>query len=98
MTTTRFIARLDIKGPNLVKGIRYEGVRVIGNPQEYAEKYYKEGIDEVIYLDTVASLYNRISLHDLVAKTAKGDSKTLFTPPTELSVTFKNVTASPTCN
>ncbi len=67
----RFIARLDIKGPNLIKGIRFEGVRVIGNPQTYAKKYYEEGIDEIIYIDTVASLYNRIGLQDLLEKTIK---------------------------
>lgn len=67
----RIIARLDIKGPNLIKGIRFEGVRVIGNPQEYAQKYYEQGIDEIIYIDTVASLYNRISLQDLLKKTVE---------------------------
>ena len=61
---------MDIKGPNLIKGIRFEGVRVIGDPQKYAEAYYNDGIDEIIYIDTVASLYDRISLHDLVEKTA----------------------------
>ena len=70
MTSTRIIARMDIKGPNLIKGIRFEGVRVIGDPQKYAEAYYNDGIDEIIYIDTVASLYDRISLHDLVEKTA----------------------------
>ena len=65
----RIIARLDIKGPNLIKGIRFEGVRVVGDPQKYAQKYYEEGIDEIIYIDTVASFYNRISLQDLLIKT-----------------------------
>ena len=36
----RIIARLDIKGPNLIKGIRFEGLRVIGDPNKYALKYY----------------------------------------------------------
>ena len=35
----RIIARCDIKGKNLIKGIRYEGVRVIGDPGEFAKKY-----------------------------------------------------------
>ncbi len=38
MTTIRLIARLDIKGPNLIKGIQLEGLRVIGDPQAYARK------------------------------------------------------------
>jgi len=46
----RIIARLDIKGENLIKGIQLEGLRVIGNPYEYALKYYLDGIDEIIYI------------------------------------------------
>lgn len=66
----RLIARLDIKGPNLIKGIHLEGLRVIGDPAEHALKYYHEGIDELIYLDTVASLYGRNSLNDVIRRTA----------------------------
>jgi imidazole glycerol-phosphate synthase subunit HisF len=72
MSNVRIIARLDIKGPNLIKGVRFEGVRVLGNPQTFAQKYYEQGIDEIIYIDTVASLYDRISLFDLVERTAQG--------------------------
>ncbi len=64
----RTIARLDIKGPNLIKGISFEGLRVLGSPIEFAEKYYFEGIDELIYIDTVATLYGRNNLLDLVKK------------------------------
>ena len=49
----RLIARLDIKGANLIKGIHLEGLRVIGDPNDYAKKYYESGIDEIIYMDTV---------------------------------------------
>lgn len=70
MSRTRLISRLDIKGPNLIKGINLEGLRIIGDPQEYAHKYYIQGIDEIIYMDVVASLYGRNSLHDMVKKTA----------------------------
>lgn len=66
----RIIPRLDIKGPNLVKGIHLEGLRVLGKPENFAKKYYQEGADELIYIDTVASLYNRNSLHDIISKTA----------------------------
>lgn len=67
---TRVIARLDIKAPNLVKGIHLEGLRVIGDPAEHALRYYEQGADELIYIDIVASLYERNNLTDLVAKTA----------------------------
>ncbi len=73
MRTNRFrlISRLDIKGPNLIKGIHLEGLRVIGNPQIYAQKYYEQGADELIYMDTVASLYNRNNLTEILQNTAK---------------------------
>jgi Imidazoleglycerol-phosphate synthase len=66
----RLIARLDIKGPNLIKGIHLEGLRVVGDPREFARRYYEEGIDELVYMDSVASLYGRNSLHDIVRHTA----------------------------
>ena len=69
--TFRVISRLDIKPPNLVKGIHLEGLRKIGNPSVFAAKYYKEGIDEISYQDIVASLYNRNSIKDLVSTTAE---------------------------
>ena len=68
---TRLIARLDIKGPNLIKGIHLEGLRVVGDPQHFARKYYEQGIDELIYMDIVASLYERNNLSDIVKYTAE---------------------------
>lgn len=70
MKTKRVIGRLDIKGPNLVKGIHLEGLRVLGNPSEFAKHYYYEGIDELFLVDCVASLYGRNSLKDLIRETA----------------------------
>ena len=70
MNNIRVISRLDIKGPNLIKGINLEGLRVIGNPRDFANHYYAQGADELIYMDTVASLYGRNSLHELIAKSA----------------------------
>ncbi len=67
----RVIARLDIKGPNLVKGIHLEGLRVIGDPAEHAVRYYHEGADELVYIDIVASLYERNNLTEVVARTAQ---------------------------
>jgi cyclase len=67
----RIIPRLDIKGPNLVKGIHLEGLRVLGKPEQFARYYYETGADELIYMDVVASLYGRNSLHDVIVRTAK---------------------------
>jgi len=67
----RLIARLDIKGPNLIKGVHLEGLRVVGDPQAFARRYYEEGADELIYIDIVASLYQRNSLREIVSRTAR---------------------------
>jgi len=71
MINVRVIARLDIKGPNLVKGIHLEGLRVLGKPEEFASYYYENGADELFYQDVVASLYERNSLNELIKNTAK---------------------------
>lgn len=78
MKNVRLIARLDIKGPNLIKGIHLEGLRVMGSPNEYALRYYLQGADELIYMDCVASLYGRNHLGDIV----KAAAKDIFVPMT----------------
>lgn len=70
MSNLRIIPRLDIKGSNLIKGIRLEGLRVMGDPQEFAVKYYEAGADELIYMDIVASLYGRNNLSDIISRAA----------------------------
>jgi cyclase len=74
----RLIARLDIKGPNLIKGIHLEGLRVMGKPNEHAFRYYQQGVDELIYMDCVASLYGRNHLGDIVRSAAEN----IFVPMT----------------
>jgi cyclase len=71
MRSIRLIARLDIKGPNLIKGIHLEGLRVIGSPNEHALRYYEQGADELIYMDCVASLYGRNNLREIVRSAAQ---------------------------
>ncbi|MFV0414270.1 MAG: imidazole glycerol phosphate synthase subunit HisF [Oscillospiraceae bacterium] len=65
----RVIARLDVKNNYLVKGIQLEGLRKMGDPHDFAVRYYQQGIDELIYMDIVASLYNRNNLSDIVRRT-----------------------------
>ncbi|MDF2500959.1 MAG: hisF [Anaerosporomusa subterranea] len=67
----RLIARLDIKSSYLIKGIQLEGLRKIGDPNAYARRYYGEGIDEILYMDIVASLYERNNLTDIIRKTTE---------------------------
>lgn len=76
--SVRVIPRLDIKGPNLVKGIHLEGLRVLGKPETFARHYYEHGADELVYMDVVASLYERNSLTDIVERT----SREIFIPLT----------------
>lgn len=66
----RIIPKLDIKGPNLVKGVQLEGLRVLGKPEDFSLKYYLDGADELIYIDLVASLYGRSNLAEIVKQTA----------------------------
>jgi cyclase len=70
MSNLRIIPRLDIKGPNLIKGIRLEGLRVVGDPQQFAVRYYEAGADELVFMDIVASLYGRNNLSDIIRRTA----------------------------
>ena len=70
-TTVRLIPRLDIKAPNLIKGVHLEGLRKIGDPNVFARRYYEEGADEILYMDIVASLYERNSLLDIVERTTR---------------------------
>jgi len=74
----RIIPRLDIKGPNLVKGIHLEGLRALGKPSDFAKKYYEDGADELLLMDVVASLYDRNSLHEIISET----SENVFIPIT----------------
>lgn len=71
MKCHRIIARLDIKGPNLVKGVHFEGLRVLGKPEVFAKIYYQQGIDELFFQDTVASLYQRENIWSIVKNTAE---------------------------
>lgn len=65
----RHIARLDVKGEDLIKGVHLEGLRKVGKPGKAALRYYEQGADELIYIDLVASLYGRSNLTQIVAET-----------------------------
>ena len=71
MKSFRVITRLDVKGSNLVKGVHLEGLRVLGKPQEFANIYYKEGADEIFFQDSVASLYQRNTIDEIITETAR---------------------------
>jgi cyclase len=78
VSTIRLIAILDIKGENLIKGIHLEGLRVLGKPNSFALDYYEQGIDELIFMDCVASLYGRNQLNSIITEAASN----IFVPIT----------------
>lgn len=78
MNKVRFIARLDIKGTNLIKGINLEGLKIIGKPKIFSEKYYNNGADELLLIDSVASLYSRENLINILKETTEN----IFIPVT----------------
>jgi cyclase len=73
---TRIIAKLDVKPPYVVKPVHFEGLRKVGSPKDLAKKYYEQGADEVIYIDIVASLYQR----DILYQEIQESSNELFIP------------------
>lgn len=78
MRNIRVIGRLDVKTNFLVKGIHLEGLRKLGPPNDFSTRYYQQGIDELLYVDIVASLYERNSLIPVI----KEASDNIFIPLT----------------
>ena len=66
MADMRIIARLDIKNEHVIKGIHLEGLRKVGDPNALARRYYEQGIDEIVFMDAVASLYDRNNLYHII--------------------------------
>jgi cyclase len=69
--TRRVIACLDVRGGRAVKGVRFVGLRDVGDPAELAERYETQGADEVVFLDISASVEERGLLLDLARRTAE---------------------------
>lgn len=74
----RLIARIDVKNNFVIKGIHLEGLRKVGDPNQMAKAYYEAGIDEIIFIDAVASLYDRNNLFSVIQKA----SEDVFVPIT----------------
>lgn len=71
MLKKRLIARIDVKNEFVIKGIHLEGLRKVGNPGQMARAYYGSGIDEIIFMDAVASLYGRNNLLHIIEAACK---------------------------
>lgn len=78
MMKKRIIARIDVKNEFVIKGIQLEGLRKLGDPNVFAQNYYNNGIDEIIFMDAVAAYYDRNSLSDIIEKAVRN----IFVPIT----------------
>lgn len=67
----RIIPILDIKNGLLIKGVNLEGLRVLGKASNFSDYYFKNGADEICYIDTVATLYGTNNLSKFISDTAK---------------------------
>ena len=69
--SVRVIPCLDVADGRVVKGVNFQNLKDAGNPIELAEKYYKDGADELTFLDVKATVDNRATMYDLVTACAE---------------------------
>ena len=67
----RVIPCLDVSGGRVVKGVNFENLRDAGDPVALAAKYYREGADEITFLDVSATVDERATMFDVVSETAE---------------------------
>ena len=78
MNFFRVISRIDLKNEFVVKGFHLEGWRRVGDPLSLASNYYNSNIDEIFFIDSVASLFSREKIIDIL----KNVCKKIFIPIT----------------
>ena len=88
MLRRRVIPCLDVANGRVVKGTRFLDLRDEGDPPELAERYAREGADELVFLDITAAPEGRGTLLDIVERTARR----AFVP---LTVAFTVTQSSP---
>ena len=76
MHTKRIIPCLDVKEGRVVKGINFKGLVDVGNPVDLAEFYYKQGADELVFLDITATHEKR----DIMESVVKSVAEKIFIP------------------
>jgi imidazole glycerol-phosphate synthase subunit HisF len=69
--TTRVIPCLDVDEGRVVKGVRFEGLRDMGDPAELADRYARDGADEIVFLDVTATAKGRVATLEVVTRTAE---------------------------
>lgn len=71
MHTKRIIPCLDVRHGKVVKGINFVGIKEVGNPVELGEYYYKQGADEIVFLDITATHEGRGIMESVVQQVAE---------------------------
>ena len=67
----RVIPCLDVNAGRVVKGVNFQNLRDAGDPVELAREYYRQGADELTFLDVTASSKGRETTYDMVRRTAE---------------------------
>ncbi len=70
MYKKRIIVCLDVKDGRTTKGVKFQNNIDIGDPVEMAAEYYRQGVDELVFYDIIASARGRGPILDLIAKVA----------------------------
>ena len=69
----RVIPCLDVDAGRVVKGVHFENLRDAGDPVELAAEYYRQGADELTFLDVTASSSHRQTMVDVVSPNRRTD-------------------------
>ncbi len=70
MIKKRIIVCLDVKDGRTTKGVKFQNNMDIGDPVEMAAEYYRQGVDELVFYDIIASARGRGPILDLIARVA----------------------------
>ena len=90
MRVSRVIPCLDVTYGRVVKGVNFVDLVDAGDPVELAERYDREGADELVFLDITASSDGRDTMVDVVRRT----TSTMVSRPSELAVMSRNTSSS----
>ena len=71
MHTKRIIPCLDVRNGSVVKGVNFKGIKEVGDPVKIGEYYYKEGADELVFLDITATHEDRGIIEKVVERVAE---------------------------
>ena len=71
MLTKRVIVCLDVRAGQVTKGVKFQGNVDLGDPVDYARRYYEQGADELVFYDITASAEQRGLFVDVVRRVAE---------------------------